>query len=108
MVVMAAVEPGTKTETEPSSTPDERTISCTPCVRSITSPSPSVEKRSSPVWTPTPLEARAARERLARVLLQQDLESLHPVRRHRVAVVLLGAGARAHRLVRSAAAVDKL
>ena len=51
--MIAAVEPGTKRETAPSRAPEEATKLSTPSVRSMTSPSPWVEKRSSPVWTAT-------------------------------------------------------
>ena len=48
---IAAVEPGTNTDTSPLSTPDWSTTLCTPAVMSIVSPFPSVEKRSCPLWT---------------------------------------------------------
>ena len=51
MAVTAAVEPGTKTETTPLSTPDDVTTLATPAVMSTTSPWPSVVKRSSPALT---------------------------------------------------------
>jgi hypothetical protein len=47
--VIAAVEPGTNTDATPIRTPEDSTMLPTPCVRSITSPSPSVEKRSWPL-----------------------------------------------------------
>ena len=49
----AAVEPGTNTDTMPFSTPDASRTLSTPAVKSITSPSPSVEKRSWPAWSST-------------------------------------------------------
>ena len=55
----AAVDPGTNTDTVPVSTPDESTTLWTPAVMSIASPSPSVEKRSSPVWTSATVRARS-------------------------------------------------
>jgi hypothetical protein len=45
------VDAGTNTDTSPDSTPAWSTTLWTPAVMSIVSPSPSVEKRSSPLWT---------------------------------------------------------
>ena len=51
MVVTAAVDPGTNSDTIPSSIPEDSITRRTPSVRSTTSASPWVEKRSCPLWT---------------------------------------------------------
>src|SRR2546423_10194476 len=107
MAVTAAVEPGTKTDTTPSCTPDARATSATPSVMSTTSPSPFVEKRSSPLWTANRLEAAASGERLAS-LLERRVEPLHLVRGHRVGVVGLGVAAGPHLLGERAHTLDHL
>src|SRR4051794_15246880 len=106
--VTAAVEPGTKTDARPFSTPACEITLCTPSVRSITSPSPSVEKRRCAVWTGTvALQASAAGERLPG-LVEQRLHPLDLVRRHRVAVLGLRVAALAHVLGKSTHALDHL
>src|SRR3954468_12697961 len=107
MVVMAAVEPGTNTDTTPSCTPDAWATWRTPSVMSTTSPSPLVEKRSSPLWTAKRLEAATAREGLAG-LLQRGVQALDLVGGHGVAVIGLGVAPGPNLLGELAHALDHL
>src|SRR3954453_7310045 len=96
MRVTAAVEPGTKTDAAPFSTPAWETTLRSPSVRSTTSPWPSVENRRCAVCTgKAGLEAPPARERLPG-LLEQRVQPLDLVRGHVVAVLGLRVAAGPH------------
>src|SRR5437763_673897 len=79
IAVMAAVDPGTNTETAPSSMPDWATTASTWPVRSIVSPSPSVVSVRSRLY-----------------VVKERAQPRGLVRRHRVPVLGLGVAPLAH------------